>query len=108
LILGLVGVVGGLIFWWLPLVGGVITALVGAAALVLGIIAMSKKQSKGRALTGLITGGVAVLMGIGFVIFWGLVLSQTQSTLDEYSSSLDELQSELESYEIPDSSFESE
>ena len=97
MILGIVAVVGALIFGWLPFVGGIITILVGAAAVVLGIIALRKKQSKGMSLTGLITGGVGVLIGIGIVITWAAVFSSVGSELDSYSDSLDELQSEIES-----------
>jgi hypothetical protein len=42
----------------------VLGALVGITAVVLGIIALRKKQSKGMALTGLILGGVAALVSI--------------------------------------------
>lgn len=96
LILGIVGVVGGLIFGWLPFVGGVITILVGAAAIVLGFIALKKRQSKGMSLTGLIMGGVAVLIGIASIVLWSIAISQAGSAIDEYSSQLDELSSEME------------
>ncbi|MGJ0203087.1 DUF4190 domain-containing protein [Leucobacter sp. gxy201] len=96
LILGIVGVVGGLIFGWLPFVGGIITILVGAAAVVLGFIALNKRQSKGMSLTGLIMGGVAVLIGIASIVLWSIAFSQAGSAIDEYSSQLDELSSEME------------
>ena len=56
LIVGIVGFLMGL----LPVVG----ALVGIAAVVLGAIALAKKQSKGFALTGLILGAVAIIASV--------------------------------------------
>lgn len=101
LILGIVAVVGGMIFGWIPFVGGVITILVGIAAVILGFIALNKKQSKGMSLTGLILGGVGVLAGIGVVIAWSVFFANVSSSIDDYSSSLDDLQSELDSMDTP-------
>jgi hypothetical protein len=62
----LVGV-GAFLFGLIPVFG----AFVGIAAAVLGILALRKQQSKGMALTGIILGGVAVLVSAGATI--GLV-----------------------------------
>lgn len=57
LIVGIIAFLIGL----LPVVG----AIVGAAGVTLGIIALVKKQSKGLAITALVLSGVAVLASIG-------------------------------------------
>ena len=43
--------------------------LAGLAGLVLGFVALRKKQHKGVAITGLITGLVGLLFGLAIVIF---------------------------------------
>jgi hypothetical protein len=45
---------------WIPVWG----VLVGSAALVLGIIALKKNQSKALAITGIVTGGLATLLSL--------------------------------------------
>lgn len=55
LILGIIG----LVLLWVPILG----ALLGLVGLILGIVALKKRQSKGLSLTGLITGGVALIIG---------------------------------------------
>jgi len=60
LIVGIVAFLFGLI----PVFG----ALVGVVAVVLGIIAIRKRQSKGKALTGVILGGIAILASISMTI----------------------------------------
>lgn len=97
LVLGIVAVAGAMIFGWIPFVGGVITIVVGIAALILGILAMQKRQPKGMALTGLILGGVGVLVGAGIVIAWSMLFASVGSELDRYSTELEDLQSEIES-----------
>lgn len=56
LVVGIIGFLTGL----LPVVG----ALIGAVAIILGIIALAKKQSKGMAITGLVLGAVALIASI--------------------------------------------
>ena len=68
LVVGAVAFLMGL----LPIVG----ALVGVAAIVLGAIAMSKKQPKGFALTGLILGALAVLASVGMTLGLGAIGSE--------------------------------
>jgi hypothetical protein len=60
LIVGIIAFVLG----WIPVLG----ALVGIAAVVLGILAIRKHQPKGKALTGVILGGVGGLASIGMLI----------------------------------------
>lgn len=49
-----------------PLVSGVVA---GVAAVVIGIVALAKRQPKGFALAGLIVGGVVVLFGVALILF---------------------------------------
>ncbi|MFA5606222.1 MAG: hypothetical protein WDA07_03385 [Leucobacter sp.] len=71
LIAGIIGLVLDIIFFTTPaglvvLVAGLIFGLVG---LITGIIALRQRQSKGMALTGLITGALAVLLAVGIIVF---------------------------------------
>lgn len=43
--------------------------LAGLAGVVLGVVALRKQQHKGVAITGLITGLVGFLLGLGIVLF---------------------------------------
>lgn len=65
LVVGIVGFLIGLF----PVVG----ALVGIVAVVLGAIALSKKQPKGLALTGLILGAIGFLASVGMTLGLGAV-----------------------------------
>lgn len=78
LVVGIVAFLTGLV----P-VGG---ALVGIAAIILGAIALSKKQPKGLALTGLILGAVAVIASIGMTIGLGAVGNEVTKSLEELES----------------------
>lgn len=106
LIIGIVAICS-LIFGWIPFLGGGFSIVCGAAAVVLGIIAMNKAQSKGMSITGLITGGIAVLAGIGIIIAWSVFFANAGQALDDYSSSLEDLQSELDTYDYDDYSTDS-
>ena len=55
-----VGGIGAFLFGLIPVFG----ALVGIVAVVLGILALRKQQSKGLSLTGIILGGIAILASI--------------------------------------------
>lgn len=64
LVVGIVAVISG----WVPFWG----LLVGATAVVLGILALKKANGKGMAIAGIITGGLGALWGllvaVGFII----------------------------------------
>lgn len=71
LVTGLIGIVLIAIYMLTPvgpfvLYSGMLFGLVG---LILGIVALSKRQPKGMAVTGLITGAVAFLFGLAVVLF---------------------------------------
>ncbi|PRI11487.1 hypothetical protein [Leucobacter massiliensis] len=74
--------IAGLVLSWVPILG-VVLALVG---LVLSIVALVKKQPKGFALTGLITGAIGLIIGafvtIAFFAVLGLGVDAAQACLD--------------------------
>lgn len=69
----------------------------GIAAVVLGIIAIAKSQSKGMSITGIVTGALAIIVAgvlvAGSIAFVGAFTESTRSTVEE----LDQLTEELES-----------
>ncbi|WP_156322491.1 DUF4190 domain-containing protein [Leucobacter musarum] len=90
----IVGIVS-LLFCFVPFIGNAIGILGGITAVVLGILAIKKAQSKGMSITGIITGGIATLIAVAGIIFWvffiGAAVNSTNSALsdlEDYSSSL--------------------
>lgn len=90
----IVGIVS-LLFCFVPFIGNAIGILGGITAVVLGILAIKKAQSKGMSITGIITGGIATLIAIASIIFWvffiGAAVTSTNSALsdlEDFSSSL--------------------
>ena len=63
--------IGAFLFGLIPVFG----ALVGIAAVVLGIVALRKQQSKGMAVTGIVLGGIAVLASIGMAVGIGAAVN---------------------------------
>lgn len=68
LIVGIVGFLMGL----LPVVG----AIIGVAAVVLGVIALVKAQPKGLAVTGLVLGACAIIASVGMTAGLGALTSE--------------------------------
>ncbi len=83
LVLGIVAIVT----CWLPLLGG----LVGIAAIVLGAVALRKRQSKGMSITGVITGVVGLLASIALFIVGMLVATAALSAANQASQEFDEI-----------------
>ena len=85
--------IASLVLCWLPIVG----IIGGAVAVVLGIIALKKAQSKGMSLTGIITGAVAIVVSVIVLIVTifiiGAAVNATNSAAEELGSSLEELES---------------
>ncbi|SJN33316.1 hypothetical protein FM119_08355 [Mycetocola reblochoni REB411] len=77
LVLGILSVV----LCWFPL----LAAPLGIVALVLGIVALRKRQAKGMSLTGIITGGVGVLISIIVIIISAIVFATAISTANNYT-----------------------
>lgn len=75
LMVGIVGFLMGL----LPVVG----ALVGATAVVLGIVALNKKQPKAFAVTGLVLGGLGLISSIGMTAGLGAISRQVPAVVQE-------------------------
>ncbi|MHA3724460.1 hypothetical protein ACXR2T_11335 [Leucobacter sp. HY1910] len=69
----------------------------GITALVLGIIALKRAQSKGMSLTGIITGSLAVLCSIIIVVvsltFLGWATNSTSSAISSLDQAIEELES---------------
>lgn len=86
MVLGIIGVA----LAWIPFIG-TIGFLPGAVGLVLGIVALVRRlPSRGLAITGVVTGGVAVLMAGSAIMLWASLFfsfghesaqSTTQATL---------------------------
>lgn len=70
LVVGIVAFLSG----WAPVWG----LLVGAAALVLGIVALNKKQSKVMSIFGIVLGSLAIISSILATLFWGAVFNAAQ------------------------------
>src|SRR5699024_3630319 len=64
----------GLLLGWVPIVGLVI----GAVAVVTGIVALRKTQPKGMSITGIVTGGLAMLLSIILAVTVGFIVSATE------------------------------
>lgn len=78
LIVGIVAVVSG----WIPVWG----VLVGAAAIVLGVLGLRKATGKGMAIAGLITGAVGALWALvvtGFFIFAIVTAANVSNSISE-------------------------
>ena len=70
-----VGIVS-LIFCWAAFFG----LVAGVTALVLGILGLKKPIGKGMAITGIVTGGLSILINIIFVIIWIIAVALVTST----------------------------
>ena len=93
----IVGIVS-LVFCWVPFIG----ILGGIAAVILGIIALKKAQSKGMSITGLITGGLAVIASGIFIIVTVMFVGAIAASGDQAVKDLEQLSEELESSATPD------
>lgn len=75
--------IASLVFCWIPVIG----ILGGIAAVVLGIIAIKKAQSKGMSITGIITGALAILSATAILIFTVMFITAVSDTVSEQSDS---------------------
>lgn len=82
LVVGIVAVLT-VFFGWVAIVAG-------AAALVLGIVALRKRQSKPLAVSGIVTGSVGLVGGAAFLIVMSLLLAalttHTEEIIDGFES----------------------
>jgi len=81
--------IGAFLFGLVPVFG----AIVGLVAIVLGVLALRKRQSKGLALTGVILGGVALLTSVGMTI--GLTAAVENASNDKSPLSQPETSQEV-------------
>lgn len=63
--------IGAFLFGLVPVFG----ALVGIAAVVLGVLAVRKQQSKGMAVTGIVLGAIAVVSSLAMAFGLGAIMS---------------------------------
>lgn len=84
LIVGIVAFISG----WIPFFG----LLAGIAAVVFGIVGLRKMQNKGMSITGIVTGGLAVLTGFFVTIATVIAIGG----LSLFSQSIDEIVNEVE------------
>lgn len=85
--LGLVALIVGILAFLFGLVP-VFGALVGIAAIVLGILTLRKKQTKGMAIAGIVLGGIAVLASIGMT--FGVAAATNNASDDKQSTVVSE------------------
>lgn len=84
-----VGIVA-LVFCWVPFLGFV----TGVVAVILGIIALKKAQSKGMSITGLVTGGLATLVNLIFMFIFIAALAVVGGAASIYGQQVNELSQE--------------
>lgn len=89
LVVGIVAVVSG----WIPFWG----LLVGATAVVLGILGLKKATGKGMAIAGIITGALGALWGLVVVVFFIIAITLSATTANTYSTMLEEQNKESQS-----------
>ncbi len=82
MVVGIVAFISG----WVPFWG----LLVGAAAIVLGIIALKKPTGKGMALTGIITGGLGAFTSLVFTVFFIIALAAGGAAINEAAQQADD------------------
>ena len=73
LVVGIIGVLTG----WLPAWG----VAIGIAAIILGVIALAKKQSKGMAVSGLVMGVISIIESVIIII---VIVASANSFNDDY------------------------
>lgn len=73
--------IAAFVFGWAPVFG----AIVGIVAIVLGVLALRKQQSKGMAITGLVLGAVAALTSISFAAGIGAAVNSVSDSAKESS-----------------------
>ncbi|MCU1544942.1 MAG: hypothetical protein JWP30_42 [Homoserinimonas sp.] len=89
--------VAAFLFGLIPVFG----AIVGVTAVALAVLALSKKQSKGMALTGLILGGVATLVSFGMTVGVGAIVNNASN--DRPAAVAEPATPELEESTAPES-----
>ena len=92
--------IAAFLFGLLPVFG----ALVGVTAVVLGFVAISKNQSKGMAIAGIVLGGLATLTSMGTTLGLGAVVSnvsdnRTPSSISQPADDSDAMESDKEEAE---------
>ena len=88
LILGILSI----ILSWIPVAGWIICLIMGALAVVLGILARKKQpEKKGMAITGMILGIIGIVFSLIWVIACGALMGAGATALKESGLDLKEL-----------------
>ncbi len=72
-----------------------IGAFLGLAAVILGGISLAKKQGKGLAIAGLITGGIGLVLGAVYLVYLIAVMLRFSSNPQWYYDFIREMENEL-------------
>ncbi len=88
MVVGIVAFISG----WAPFWG----VLVGAAAVVLGILGLKKSSGKGLAITGIITGGLALLTSLLFTALFIIGIATSGSLINEAQNQIQQDTAEAE------------
>ncbi len=89
LVLGIVAVVMNLILGCIPIVGPVICIVLGALAIVFGVLGMKKApEKKGLNITGLVLGIVAAAWAVIALVVCGAAIAAAAPALDELKNQL--------------------
>lgn len=75
MVVGIVAFISG----WIPFWG----LLAGAAAVVLGVLALKKPTGKGMSITGIVTGGLAALTSLIFTVLFIITLAAGSAIVNE-------------------------
>lgn len=86
-----VGIIAALTAW-LPFVGFV----AGVVAVILGIVALRRKQHKGMAISGIATGGVGIIGSAIAAVFWTVALIVGIGAIGAGSETLQQVNDQLE------------
>ncbi len=81
------GILGLVTFWFCGL--GALLGLVAVVLSALGLNAAKKRQDgggRGLAIGGLVTGILAILLGIGFVLAFGFLADQANNEVNNFNS----------------------
>lgn len=89
--------IGAFVFGWVPVLGFIL----GGAAIVFGILALVKKQSKGMGITGIVLGVIAVITCLIVTIIFSITAAVVSSAPDAIESAIAEAEETVEEPAAP-------
>ncbi|RGE18839.1 DUF4190 domain-containing protein [Leucobacter sp. wl10] len=87
--------IASLVLGWLPFVGNAIGIGGGIAAVILGIVAVKKAQSKGMSVAGIVTGAVAIVLSIISIVIWILIFGFATTAVRTAVTGIEQLTEDL-------------